>query len=137
MIGGLVCRRCLAFAAVRLCPKYCVIAAPLGGAHKMRQSDLLEWDFLANTKFLRRFVTCVAMMFCVLRGRRIWKPVNVTVSFSSGGRSTLCACAFCNSVAALMNRSVRAADTVSKVVAGTAFCEVLEKWRNRRKNHTF
>ena len=28
-------------------------------------------------------------------------------------------------------------DTVSKVVAGAAFCELLDKWRRLRKNHTF
>ena len=54
----------------------------------MRQNDLLEWDFLANTSFLCRFVTRVAMMFaCCVAGAILWKPVNVTVSFSRGRRS--------------------------------------------------
>ena len=83
----------LPFAAVRLCSKYCVMAVPLGGAHKMRQKHLWDVDFLANSIVLCRFVTCVAMMIaCCVAGAILWKPVNVTVSFSSGRRSALCLC---------------------------------------------
>ena len=84
--GSCVCCRSLPSA-------YCVIALPLGGAHKMRQNYLQGADFFANSVVFCRFVTCVVIMFaCCVAGAIVWKPVNVTMSFSSGRRSTLCLC---------------------------------------------
>ena len=55
---------------------------------------MLCWrSVLANSVFLLRFVTCVAVAFafCVA-GAILWKRVNASISFSRGRRSTLCCC---------------------------------------------
>ena len=97
--GGLGVGLCLptvalAFAAVRCRPpvfevlRYC---RAVGQCSQNATKALLDVDFLANSIVLCRFVTCVAMMIaCCVAGTILWKPVNVTESFSSGRCSTLC-----------------------------------------------
>ena len=123
--GGLGVGLCLptvalAFAAVRCRPLPSACVRSIALLPCRWAMHLLDLDFLANSIVLCRFVTCVAMMIacCVAA---LWKPVNVTVSFSSGRRSTLCisvlqcrgrrSILWRGAVAVLRNRSVRAAQT--------------------------
>ena len=114
MIGGLGVGLCLPAMALRPLPFTAVRGIALipcrwAARAKCDKNDLLEWDFRASTRFLWRFVTCVAMMFarCVA-GAILWKPFNVTVSLSRAG-AALCAYAVYN------------------LAVGAAFCDMVQR----------
>ncbi len=69
----------------------------------------------------------VAFAFCVAGAIYFRSRSQSACGFfvAGGRRSPLCCCI------------ARKRDTVSKVVAGAAFCECLENWRKLRKNHKF
>ena len=73
--------------------------------------------------------------FPVLRGRRntLEACQDQRVVFAWQAQHFLLACRICVAGAAFCD----VAKAESKIVAGTAFGDVFEKWRKHRKSHTF